>query len=66
MTDANSQVARGIRDELCRLGLVSPGRADALEQALCGGTIKAEDWYLAIESSLLAREGAADADQQPE
>ena len=34
MTDANSQVARAIREELCRLGLVLPERADALEQAV--------------------------------
>lgn len=64
MTDANSQVARAIRDELCRLGLVSPDRADALEKAVSAGSIKAEDWYLAIESSLPAQQGAADADKQ--
>jgi hypothetical protein len=65
VTDANSQVARAIRDELCRLGLISPDRADALEKAVGAGSIKAEDWYLAIESSLPAQQGAADADQQP-
>lgn len=65
MTDANSQVARAIRDELCRLGLVSPDRADALEKAVSAGSIKAEDWYLAIESSLPAQQGAAYADKQP-
>jgi hypothetical protein len=64
VTDANSQVARAIRDELCRLGLVSPDRADALEKAVSAGSIKAEDWYLAIESSLPAQQGAADADKQ--
>ena len=65
MTDANAKVARAIREELCRQGLVLADRADALEQALRGGTISAEDWYLAVESSLAAREGAGDADQQP-
>lgn len=63
MTDANSQVARAIRDELCRLGLVSPDRADALEKAVSSGSIKAEDWYLAIEASLPVQQGAADGDQ---
>ena len=63
MTEANTQVARAIREELCRLGLVSIDRADALEQALRDGTIKAEDWYLALESSLPAQEGGADVDQ---
>lgn len=65
VTDANIQVARAIREELCRLGLVLPERADALEQAVGAGSMKAEDWYLAIESSLPAQQGAADADQQP-
>jgi hypothetical protein len=66
VTEANSQVAHAIREELCRLGLVSAGRADALEHALQGGTVNAEDWFMAIESSLLAKEGAADVVKQPE
>ena len=64
VTDANNQVARAIREELCRLGLVLTDQAESLEQAIRTGSIKAEDWYLAVESSLLVREGAADADQQ--
>jgi hypothetical protein len=60
VTEANSEVARAICDELHRLGLVSRDRADALDRALRGGTVKAEDWYLAIESSLPAQEGELD------
>ena len=63
MNDANSEVARAIRDELTSLGLVSADRADALEAAISSGTVKAEDWYLTVEASLPVPGGASDAGQ---
>lgn len=66
MTDGNSEVAHAIREELCRLGLVAPERADRFEEAVRTGTIKAEDWYSIIEASLPTEQGVADANQQSE
>ena len=63
MSDANAEVARAIRDELTVLGLVLADRADALETAISAGTIKAEDWYLTVETSLPEPGGPTDAGQ---
>lgn len=63
MNDANSEVARAIRDELTTLGLVLADRADALEAAINVGTVKAEDWYRAVEASLPVPGGSSDAGQ---
>ena len=63
MNDANSEVARAIRDELTSLGLVLADRADALEAAISAGTVKAEDWYLTVEASLPEPGGSTDAGQ---
>ena len=63
MSDANSEVARAIRDALTSLGLVSAGSAAALEKSIRDGTIKAEDWYRVIETSLPGQGGSTDAEQ---
>ena len=52
MSDANLEVARAISNELTSLGLVSKDRGAAVEKSIRAGTMKAEDWLRAIESSL--------------
>ncbi|MBX9793575.1 MAG: hypothetical protein K2Y02_04670 [Burkholderiaceae bacterium] len=63
MNDANSKVARAIRDELTSFGLVLADHADTLEAAISAGTVKAEDWYRAVEASLPEPGGSTDAGQ---